>query len=156
MIVGYAIGASKMLEPGYQRPDYNSAVSFIGRAGPPTAPVIDVPGPTPGPLTELDTAFAQAGRSQRGHHPILRLGLPSLSALERARPYAPVPSAPPAAVIRQAVDLPGAHTLFLVVLRPEVPLLRILLKPLPARFRHVETRTFAGLTPVLVYVFREH
>lgn len=156
VIVGYAIGASKMLEPGNQRPDYNSAVSFIGRAGPPTAPVIDVPGPTPGPLTELDTAFAQAGRSQRGHHPILRLGLPSLSALERARPYAPVPSAPPAAVIRQAVDLPGAHTLFLVVLRPEVPLLRILLKPLPARFRHVETRTFAGLTPVLVYVFREH
>jgi mannosyltransferase len=155
VIVGYAIGAAKMLEPSTQRPDYNSAVSFIDRVGASGDPVIDVPGPTPGPLTELDAAFAALGRSQRGRHPVLRLGFPSRSALERARPYAAVPPTAPAAVIRQAVDLARGGTLFLVALRQETPFLPVLLKPLPARFRRLETTTFAGLLPVLVYVFRE-
>lgn len=156
VIVVYVIGAAEMLKPSNQRPDYNSAVRFIDRAGPTGAPVIELPGPTPGPLTELDAAFALAGRSHGGRHQVLRLGFPSLQALERARPYALVSPTAPADVMRQAAGLARDRALFVVVLRPAVPFLDALLKPLPARFRHVETRTFAGLEPVSVYVFREH
>lgn len=154
VILAYAIGAAKMLESSNQRPDYGSAVSFIDRVGPSGAPVIDVPGPTPGPLTELDAAFAQAGQSARERHPVLRLGLPSLHALLRAPPYARVsPTAPPA-VISHAVQLARSQTLFVVALGQNSALLRTLLKPLPSPFHEVETRRFAGLAPVSLYVFR--
>lgn len=154
VITGYAIGATKMVQRSYQRPDYNSAVSFIDRVGSAGDPVVDLPGPTPGPLTELDAAFAQAGAAQQGRNPVLRLGYPPAGALERARPYALVFPTAPTAVIRQAADLAGAGTLFFVVPQPSVPSLQPLLKLLPARFHHMETRTFAGLTSVLVYVYR--
>jgi mannosyltransferase len=155
VVLAYAIGAAKMLDPSYQRPDYNSAVSFIDRVGSSGDPVIDLPGPTPGPLTDLDGAFAQTGQSPRGRHPVLRLGYPPLSALLRSRPYAPVPPTAPAAVIRQAADLARGRAIFVVAPRQEAAILAALLKPLPARFRRVETRTFAGLVPMLVYVFRD-
>ncbi len=155
VIAAYGIGAAKMLESGNQRPDYDAAVSFIDRVGPPGAPVLEVPGPTPGPLTELDAAFAAAGPSPRGRHPVLRLGFPSRSALLRARPYALVPSTPPAIVIRQTVHLARGGALFVVTFGQNPAFLGSLLKPLPARFRQVQTRTFAGLVPVSVYRFRD-
>ncbi len=121
VIVVYVIGAAEMLKPSNQRPDYNSAVRFIDRAGPTGAPVIELPGPTPGPLTELDAAFALAGRSHGGRHQVLRLGFPSLQALERARPYALVSPTAPADVMRQAAGLARDRALFVVVLRPAIP-----------------------------------
>ncbi len=148
---GFAIGAAKMLDAGYRRPDYNAAVNFVYRAGAPGDPVIDLPSTTPGPLTELDAAFALAGRSPRERHPILRLGFPSLAALLHAPPYALVFPAPPNLVIRRAVELARGRTLF-VVGRPGVATL--FLKSIPAPFHDVQTRTFRGLNSVSVYVFR--
>src|SRR6202035_9689 len=156
VIVAYAIGASKMLDRSDQRPDYNSAVSFIDRVGSSGDPVIDFAPVTPGPLTELDAAFAQAGRSSRWRHPVLRLKYPSLSALLRAPPYAQVPPTPPAAVISRAAHLARGHLLFVVALGQGRVWPDVLPKLLRASFRRVETRTFAGFVPTSVYVFRNN
>jgi mannosyltransferase len=155
VIAAYALGGAQMLEPSNQRPDYDAVVTFIDRVSSQGDPVIDLPGPTPGPLTDLDGALDQASQSPRGRHPVLRLGYPPLSALLRSRPYAPVPATSAATVIRQAAALGRGGTLFVIALQQQTALLDFLLKPLPTSFRRIETRTFTGLAPVSVYVFRD-
>jgi hypothetical protein len=152
VIVGFAIGAAKMLDSSYRRPDYNAAVNFIDRVGASGDPVIDLLPATPGPLTELDAAFALAGRSARAPHPVLRLGYPPLTALLHARPYAPLSPTPSDVVIRRAVALARGRTLFLVGFQGEV---RLFLKSIPPPIRAVGARTFPGLVPVSAYVFRD-
>jgi len=133
-------------------------------------------------------ALNRIGESTRGHRRVIRLGVASLRAQLRARPYE-IPPAPTAqAAARQATSLTRAGRLFLVAagsarfgtlwgapvtaeaagLQPAFgsgpPLalmtgalapLHPFLRALPSRFRHVQTRKFAGFMPLSVYVFRE-
>lgn len=173
VIAAFAIGAAKMLRPGYQRPDYQSAASYIDRTGAPGDPVVDVGALTPGPLTELDAAFAQAGQSSRKRHVVLRLGVPSLSAELRAAPYAQLGLQPGEAVAREAAAIAGHRALFIVILGSapisaleaarrkhfrgptnQLTALTAFLGGLPARFHPVQAVTYAGLFPVTVYVYR--
>lgn len=174
VIVAFAIGAAKMLDPGYRRPDYQSAASYIDHTGTQGDPVVDWGALTPGPLTELDAAFAQAGQSSRERHPVLRLGFPSLNAELRAAPYAKLASQPGEAVAREAATLAGRGTLF-IVMAASLPIseleairrkhfhgpstnplasLAAFLGALPALFHPVQVRTYPGLAPVTVYLYR--
>jgi Dolichyl-phosphate-mannose-protein mannosyltransferase len=171
LVVGaFAIGGVKMLEAGSQRPAYDEAAGFIDQASHAGDVVVEVPFPTPGPLAPVeDVALAHAGPSASGHPWLLRLGVPSLKAQLRARPYALLPVPPAPAVAKRAAGLASAGTLFVVA--PDfVPLWRQVsasvaaqaagplppfVEALPVRFRHQETRTFPGFLPVSVHVFRD-
>jgi hypothetical protein len=152
VIVGFAIAAAKMLDPSYRRPDFGAAVNYIDRVGASGDPVIDLPPVTPGPLTEVDTAFALAGRASRERHSVLRLGYPSLSALLSAPPYAGLSPTPPDVVAQRAEALARGHTLFVVGLQGEAT---SFLTSLSSHFRVVRVRTFPGFYPVAVYAFRD-
>ncbi len=113
LIGGFAIGAVKLLDSSHQRPDYGAAVSFIDRVGAPGDPVVELPAPTPGPLTPL-ADVARAGRPSAQRRPAFRLGIPLRSALVNAPPYASLPAPPPSAVARRAAAVAGSGKLFLV------------------------------------------
>lgn len=111
----FAIGGVRMLESDSQRPGYEEAASFIDRVGDAGDPVVEVPAPSPGPLTPLgDVAINRIGESTREHRRVIRLGVASLRAQLRARPYEipPAPTAQTAA--RQATSLTRTGRLFLV------------------------------------------
>ncbi len=152
VILGFAIAAAKMLDSGYRRPDFGAAVNFIDRVGAPGDPVIDLPPVTPGPLTEVDAAFALADHSSHARHAVLRLGYPSLNDLLSAPPYAGLSPTPADVVARRAEALARGHTLFAVGLQGEA---RSFLMALSSRFRVLQVRTFPGFYPVSVYVFRD-
>jgi mannosyltransferase len=142
LVVGsFTIGAAKMLRVATHRPDYKAAASFIDRAGPPAAPLVEVPAPSPGPLTPLgDIALNRYGQSTAAHRPVLRLGAPPLDALLHARPYAPVAATPPDVVARRAAALARGGTLFLAAPGSA---------PLAALRRGAVTAEGAGLGPAL-------
>jgi mannosyltransferase len=188
LVVGaFAIGGVRMLDSESQRPDYEEAASFVDRVGAAGDPVVEVPAPSPGPLTPLgDVALSRFGDASPRRRPLLRLGVAPLGVSLRARPYQTPPAPPPEDIARRAASLARGGTLFLVApgsasfakprgasvtaeaaglqpafgngppsalmttaLTPVHPFVRAL----PARFRHVKTRTFAGFMPVSVYVF---
>jgi hypothetical protein len=183
VVAGLAAADIELLSSAHQRPDYLAAAIFIQRSGGAGAPVAIVPAPTPGPLSPVDAAFADAGDPGRR---LLRIGSAPLSAVLRAPPYALLPATPPAQLARQATAAPGDR-LFVVV--PGAPPLSTLLTgravdpraafgPFfasgpPGRFlaavfvpvsdflgavrlhfRPVSTRTFPGFLRISVYVFQ--
>jgi hypothetical protein len=155
----FAIGASYMLGADSQRPDYNAVAAFIERVGREGDPVVEVPGPTPGPLVPLgDVALNHFGQSEAERYPVLRLGFPPRDRALRARPYAPPPVPSAQTIASQAANLARNRRLFVVVPGPPSDV-RILLAPfreaLPTRLRRVETKRFSGLLPVTVVVYRD-
>lgn len=171
VIVAFAIGAVKMLDISNERPDYRSAAAYIDHRDDRGAPVVDFPSATPGPLTATEVALALDGSRQR--HPVLRVGIPSLSASLRAAPGAYVPVQPGQVIAREAATAAGTGTLFVVIgtSAPISSLQALRLRhlrggttglgalvgffgALPARFRPVGARTFPGLLPLTVYVYR--
>ena len=58
VVVGFAVGAAKMLATDNQRPDFLGAAEFVEERGGPGAPVVEIPAPTPGPTTSMETALA--------------------------------------------------------------------------------------------------
>jgi hypothetical protein len=88
-------------------------VSYIDRRGAPGEPVAILTPPTPGPLTAVDAALAQAG-GRAARHPVLRVGAAPLSAVLSAPPYAPLAITPPAALAREATQLASGGKLFVV------------------------------------------
>lgn len=105
VIVAFAIGGFGLLSSSHQRPDYRAAVAFINRAGGPTDPIAELPGPTPGPLDEVDAAVAGDGAWMTERRPILRVGEASLAATLAAPPYANLPSPAPATLAARAAAL---------------------------------------------------
>ena len=173
VLTGFTIGSVQMLSVRSQRPDYLAAARYIERVGAPGDPVVDMPFPTPGPLTALRVAFARAGISATGRHPLLNLGYPSLATLMQARAPGGVgacasgflPGPPPEAIARQASKLGSGHAIFLVTLGSgsfaEVRALAgsqqaAFVRALPTRFQYSEARRFPGLSgmDVSVYVIR--
>ncbi len=171
-IAAFAIGGVRMLSTARHRPDYGSAAAYIDRASPDGGAAVEFGQSGPGPPTELEAALALAGSARR--HPVVRLGVPPLAAVLRARPGHQLASQPGVAVAREAVALAGHGQLLLVTsmtlpiatleairrlhIRADNSVLGALgafLGALPARFHPVEARTFPGFTPVTVYVYRQ-
>jgi hypothetical protein len=182
VVVGFAIGATKLLEARYERPDYAGAAALVLRTGGARDPVAVVPVPTPGPLSAMDAAFAYAG--DRGRE-LQRIGTAPLAAVLRAAPYALLAATPPGVLAAQSARRPGDR---LFVVAPGTASLANLLRsgrvntravlgpvfgtgrnglllgtvyaPLSAylkavarRFRPLGTRTFPGFLRLSVYVF---
>jgi hypothetical protein len=171
IIAAYAIGAVKMTETSHQRPDYESAAAYIDRIDQKSAPVVDLVAPTPGPPTATEAALALDGAGAR--HPVLRIGLPPLTAVLKAAPYAQLATPSGEAIAREASALAGTGLLFIVAptstpigslesarrahIRGGVGQLGMFasfLGALPARFHPITSRTYPGFAPVTVYVYR--
>jgi hypothetical protein len=164
-----------MLEKDSQRPDYKGAVSFIKDRGGSAAVTVDVPGPAPGPVSQLDAPFAPGEANPRGMR-ALRLSRPTSAAQLRAsRPggpgqFAALPIPTPESVANQAVRRAKGRTIFLVTpgafsfaeLRGDVPAnataeeqfraavaresdVGTFVRALPLRYRVTETKVFPGL-----------
>lgn len=168
---GFLLGGLKLAPTAQHRSDYDSAAAFIDHHSAPTAPVVDLAAPTPGPPTATEAALTieQPGE----HHPVLRLGLPPLAKVLRSPAYRKLPVPSGLVVARQAVALASDGELFLVVpARLPIKQLQALrqrhvksgpgpladfvefLGALPTRFRLVASRSYPGLFPVSVYTYR--
>jgi mannosyltransferase len=136
VVAGFAVAGVRMLDAGNQRPDYADAARFIEATGGPRAPVVELPAPSPGPLTPVgDVHLNRFGQADAGRHVVLRLGAAPLAVALRARPYAPTRAPTPRAIAAQAADLARGRALFLVV--PGAAR--------PAALRGTEPLTVAGL-----------
>ncbi len=159
-----------MLATVHHRPDFQAAAEYIDRTSH-SAPAVEFGDLPSGPLTELEAAIALTGSGPR--HPVVRLGLPPLEAVLRAPAHASLASQPGALVAREAAALAGHGTLYIVGhVRWPISVLEAIrrlhshtdrgflgslgafLGSMPARFHPVAARTFKGLFPVTVYVYR--
>lgn len=171
VLTPFAIGGLKMLKTSNQRPDYQSAAAYIDRIDPHGGPVVDLVEPTPGPLTAIEAALALSGSVSR--HPVFRVGLPPLRAMLSAPPFAGLAPLPGEVVAREAATAAGDGPMFIVGPtsiplsaldatrrrhfhggKGELELFAAFLGALPARFHPVTDRTFKGLLPVTVFVYR--
>lgn len=109
VVAAFAIGAVKLLTPAHQRPDYRAAV----RSVPVGAGIVELPGPTPGPLSEVDAALADGGDWRAQTRPVLRIGPPRSSVLDAA-PYASLPEPAPAALAGRAALEADGGKLFVI------------------------------------------
>ena len=158
-----------MLPASHHRPGYADVVAYIDRLSPHGAPIADLPGPSPGPPTETEAAVALAG----DRHPVLRIGLAPLTAVLASPPYTALPAPSGERTARQAAAAAGRGLLFIVApTRDLIAALQVVrrrhlhseagtlghflsfLGALPARFHPVSARTWSGLLPVTVYVYR--
>jgi hypothetical protein len=171
LVAGFALGGISMLSSSVHRPAYADAVSYLNRVDPRRGPVAELPAPTPGPPTETEAALDLAGISRQ--HPVFRIGQPTLAQVLAAPPYAPLPSPRGELIAREAAAIAGNGPLFLIA-PATVPgsalealrrrhlhstnrglgYLASFLGALPARFHLAIARTFPGLLPVTVYVYR--
>jgi hypothetical protein len=160
-----------MTQTSHQRPDYRSAAAYIDRVDHQSAPVVELVAPTPGPPTATEAALALDGSG--GRHPVLRIGLPPLSAVLKAAPYSPLATPSGEVIAREAAALAGNGRLFIVAPTSapisslestrrahirggtgELGMFASFLGALPARFHPVTSRTYPGFAPVTVYVYR--
>lgn len=167
LLAGFGIGGARLLDAEGQRTDYKAAARFIAERGGPGSVTVDLPGNSPGPLSQLDAAAAPGEPSPR-RPAILRLGRAPRAAQLEVGPFAAPPAPAAAAIARQAVRKAGARgEIFLVYpgrssladLRRETPggLGAGFLAALGPDYRAVEARSFPGffgLRPVTVYVLR--
>jgi hypothetical protein len=137
-IASFAIGAAKMLEDRFQRPDYEAAGTYIDRSAAPGDAVIDESGVlSPGPLTHLDPVLQRPLWVFRANAP-----------QERRHPFTVFdPVVSPAEASRRAVAAGGRH----VFLVSDVAGARALGR-LPG-YRAVATRTYPGVLRVVVRTY---
>ncbi len=104
LIASFAIGAVKMLEPRFQRPDYHGAAAFIQREASAGDVVVDGAVISPGPVGGIDVPL---GRSLR----VLRVGAPQ----QRDHPFSVFdPMLPVADVARRAVAVAAGRRIFVL------------------------------------------
>jgi hypothetical protein len=119
LVAGFAVAAGRMLEDESHRLDYKGVASFIRDRGGGPFTTVDSAGLSPGPLSQLDVAFAP-GEAEPREAAALRLGRPRRAAQLRAsRPGGPgqfawLPIPPPASIARQAVRRANGRPIFLV------------------------------------------
>jgi 4-amino-4-deoxy-L-arabinose transferase-like glycosyltransferase len=145
-VASFVIGAGRMLEVQYQRPDYEGAADLVVDRAAPGDVVIDATKPfSSGPVSPLDVTL-----HGRGSVRVLRVG---------SRP----PFVPMADAIDQAVASVRHGRIFVVgttYFRVDRSLGRRLERPgavpsaLPARF-HAQTRAFPGRFGVLVSIYAD-
>jgi 4-amino-4-deoxy-L-arabinose transferase-like glycosyltransferase len=150
VVAGLAIGAVKMLEASYQRPDYQAQASYVERLGNPADPVIEAPDPLAvGPFTGFEAALRQVGGRAPKH--VLLAGF-----------------RPPAAIARRVAQLahggrpifvvtPGAPSSFAALRHFKLSPLSGILQALPPGFEAVNSQLFPGLAgtyPLSAYMLR--
>jgi hypothetical protein len=149
-LASFAIGAVRMLDDGFQRPNYRGAAALIDRAAAPGDPVIDAAVASPGPLSGVDVALDEP-------HPLFRVGAPQ----ERGHPFTVIDRVQPAkSVARQAAAAADGRPIFVVSGatasegRPaDTDLARKVAGGLPERYRRVRARTYPGILDVSVLVY---
>lgn len=153
VIASFAIGAVRMLEPRFQRPEYEGVARLIDRTAVPGDVVIDGAKISPGPVTGLDAALDRP-------HDILRVGMPQ----QRDHPFALSDPVPPVEdVASQAVATSGGRRIFVVSsdalsaagAPPERPLADRIVAALPPSYRLTETRTYPGILGLTVLVYAQ-
>ena len=103
VLSGFAIGAGKTFDPDFARPDYRRAAEIIEDRWMPGDVVVDVPGPTPVPLTGLDVFLPPT-------HPEFRLDQPvSDDPFEFGDPVPPA-----SALITDALEMAKGGSIYLV------------------------------------------
>jgi hypothetical protein len=172
LLGGLAVGSSRLLQSGRERPDYDAAARYIRRVGGATAPIAEVPGLTPGPLQSMEVATRVITSAGERPNPVLRVAGAPLEQVLRMRPGALLPSPPALLAARRAVRLAVNGKLFLVSIgaasaqslardqrlgrsSPTDTGLSAFLGNIPARFKLTGRRTFPGFIPVSVYTFSD-
>ena len=138
-VAAFAIAASKMLEPSFQRPDYGADAAYVAAYAKAGDVVIDATGGarlTPGPLTGFDVAS----------HPRIQT-VRALAPAEHDHPFNIFdPVVPMSSAVDQAVSRAAGRRVFLVGL--SLPQVRF-----PAGYRLTAVRHFDGFIRTLVGVY---
>ena len=150
-IASFGIGAARMLETRFQRPDYQGIAGLIEREAAPGDVVIEGALLTPGPLTGMDAALDEPVR-------VFRAGKPE----QRDHPFTVFDPVPPIAeVTRRAVAVAAGGRIFVVssailddggAVKPD-PLAEEVIRALPAGYRPVAERSYAGFLRLGVWVY---
>lgn len=150
-IVAFAIGAAKMTQAEYQRPNADAVSELIERRASPGDVVIDgfILSISPGPLSPLDVQLD-------GSYKVLRAGAPQ----QRDHPFNVFdPVAPPSDVARRAAARARGAGLFVVGARQEEGgydrHVEDVLAALPPRFRKVDEQTYPGIYDLVALVYRD-
>ncbi len=152
-VAAFAIGAGKMLEQRYSRPDFRAAAHFVERhAGPRDVLVDGTAVLSPGPLSGLDAVTRLPQRTFRG-------GAPQ----ERDHPFGfSDPNVPLRQAIKRAVAAARGHRIVMVGLFPLTPgqSPRETLRSLTSRsgtppppYRLTDTEIYPGIVYVSVELF---
>jgi 4-amino-4-deoxy-L-arabinose transferase-like glycosyltransferase len=153
VVAALAIGAVKMLEQRYSRPDYRAAAHFVERTAGPRDVVVDGTGVlSPGPLSGLDAVTSLPQRT-------FRAGAPQ----EREHPFGLAdPNVPSRRAIARAVAAAGGHSILMVELIPPTPgqspreTVRSLMARSgtpPAPYRLVDSRIYPGIVYLSVQTY---
>lgn len=151
-VIAFGLGVARMLEPRFQRPDYQGAATYVEEHARGGDVVVDETGSlSPGPLTGLDVALHR-------RLPIFRAQAPA----ERGHPYGFAdPIIPLQRAVGQAVAVARGHRVFLVtnVFRTNIVSLRGRINPAPSQFpahyRLTAEQRFAGIGGTLVAVYSD-
>jgi hypothetical protein len=152
-IAAFGIGAGKMLEARFERPDYHAAAEFIDRDGSPGDVIIDGAGVTPGPLTGLEVALDRP-------RPTYRVGVPQ----QRDHPFSiGDPIFPIEDVTRRAAVAAGGHRLYIVSsdtpfapsAPTQIPRAEQVIAALPSSYHPVAERTYPGSLRLVVSVYAD-
>ena len=144
-VLAFLVGAVRMLEPRFQRPDYQGSASFVAAHARPGDVVIDMTGSlSPGPLTGFGIVFHR-------DLPVIRARSPAESdhPFTVFDPIVPIPSA-----AREAARVARGHRIW-VVYPTLASTERINPVPtgLPASYRLDGLHRFPGIEPTLVAVY---
>jgi hypothetical protein len=148
-ILAFVLGASKMLQTRFQRPDYQAAANYVAGQARSRDVVIDVTGGlSPGPLTGLDVTLHRRLR-------VLRAQAPA----ERDHPFTVFdPLIPLRSTVRTAVATAHGARIFLVTPAPPGPAsslrqLEVATADFGAGYRLAAVRTYPGILPTIVAVY---
>jgi hypothetical protein len=151
VLIAFGIGALKMTEPRFQRPDYEAVAALIEREAHAGDVVVDAAAVSPGPLTGLDVALDpdsarifRAGEPQENDHPF--------TIFDQVLP--------PAAVARRVAAAADGQRIFLVAQgvptgipgQPADEALTVT-RGFPTSYRRVQSHTYPGVIPLDVRVF---
>lgn len=144
-VVAFAWGAVRMLEPRFQRPDYQGAADYVAAQASASDVVIDMTGAlSPGPLTGFDITFHRDLSVVRARSPA-----------EHDHPFTvfdPIVSS--AAGARRAAALADGHRIFVVY--PTLAAtehVNPIPSGLPPSYRLTSRRIFPGIEPTVVTVY---
>lgn len=141
-IACFAVGAARMLEPRFQRPDYDGVAGFIQREASPGDVVVDGATISPGPVGGIDVPL---GRSYR----VLRVGAPQ----QRDHPFSVFdPVLPLSEVARRAVEAAGGRRIFVLSMAVSGRDDRARERLLPG-YRRVRERTYPGIVTLDVAIY---
>jgi mannosyltransferase len=136
VVACFAIGAAKMLQSDYERPDYRGMARFLDSDALPGDVVVDAASVvTPGPFTGLDVSMEKP-------HRVFRVGVPQ----QRDHPFTVSdPIAPLPEVVRRAASTAAGRSIYVASdSRFFAPLTEQIADELPAGYRQVEERTYSG------------